>query len=164
MEAAVAGATGLSRPVTASDQDLLNPEGVCCLRQDSVTSPVRVWGARTLASAGHAEWRYIAVRRMALALRNSLERGLLWTVFEPNDSRLWDSLGQTVGSMLSGLFRQGAFQGQTGKDSFYVRCGLGVTMSQADIDAGRAIVELGFAPLRPAEFVVLRLSCKAGSA
>ena len=121
-----------------------------------------VWGARTLAAGGpdSGEWKYVPVRRTALFLEASIERGLAWTVFEPNDEPLWQEVRESVGAFLHGLFRAGAFHGHSSSDAFFVRCDRG-TMTQREIDAGELLVLVGFALIRPAEFVVLRIGARA---
>ena len=120
-----------------------------------------IWGSRTTSS--DPEWKYIPVRRMALFIEKSLNGGLDWTVFEPNKAPLWSKVKQSVDVFMTDLFRRGAFQGAKAEEAFFVRCDR-TTMTQTDIDAGRLNVLVGFAPLRPAEFVVLRIAAKAVSA
>jgi phage tail-like protein len=103
-----------------------------------------------------SEWKYVPVRRTALFLEESIERGTRWAAFEPNDEPLWSRLRLAVGSFLHELFRQGAFQGRTDREAYFVACDASTT-TQADIDAGVVTIEIGFAPLKPAEFVVLRI-------
>lgn len=112
---------------------------------------------------GHAdhEWKYVPVRRMVLLIEQSLNRGLQWAVFEPNDDRLWDQIRRNVGSFLHALFRQGAFKGSTPSEAYVVECGAGTT-STADVDRGLVNIIVGFAPLRPAEFVILKVQQPAG--
>jgi len=118
---------------------------------------VFVWGSRTFCeTASHSEWRYVPVRRLALLLEESLYRGLRWVVFEPNDEALWAQVRLVVSSFLHQLFRSGAFQGAKPSDTYFVRCGRD-TMCEADIDNGCLVLEVGFAPLKPAEFVILRI-------
>ncbi|MGD8834327.1 MAG: phage tail sheath C-terminal domain-containing protein, partial [Desulfobacteraceae bacterium] len=105
---------------------------------------------------------YIPVRRTAIMLRKSIYNGIQWAVFEPNDDRLWSYLRLNIGSFMNGLFRAGAFQGTKASDGYFVRCGLGDTMTQGDIDRGQVVVLVGFAPLKPAEFVIVRIQQKAG--
>jgi len=115
-----------------------------------------VWGARTLAGNDN-EWRYVNVRRFALFLEASIDKGTQWAVFEPNDANTWTQLRMAVEDFLLGLWRQGALQGTKPEQAFTVQVGLGSTMTQQDIDQGRLILQVGFAPLRPAEFVMLRI-------
>jgi phage tail sheath protein FI len=109
------------------------------------------------ADATASVWKYIPVRRTALFIEESVEKGLQWTVFEPNAAPLWAQVTLDVSSFLHGLFKAGAFKGSTPKDAYFVRCDLG-TMTQIDIENGRINVMIGFAPLKPAEFVILRIS------
>ena len=102
------------------------------------------------------------VRRTAIYIEESIYNGIQWAVFEPNAHPLWSSLRANIGSFMNGLFRAGAFQGQTANDAYFVRCGLGDTMTQGDIDRGQVIVTIGFAPLKPAEFVIVRIQQKVG--
>ena len=104
----------------------------------------------------------LTVRRTAILLRKSIYDGIQWAVFEPNDHRLWSALRTNIGAFMNSLFRAGAFQGEKANDAYFVRCGLGDTMVQDDIDRGQVIVLVGFAPLKPAEFVIVRIQQKAG--
>jgi phage tail sheath protein FI len=122
-------------------------------------SGIVLWGARTVTS--DPAWNYIPVRRMAIFLRVSIYRGIQWAVFEPNDEDLWSSLRLNIGSFMMNLFRQGAFQGATPAQAFFVKCD-NETTTQSEIDAGIVNVLVGFAPLRPAEFVVVKISQKVG--
>jgi len=115
-----------------------------------------VWGARTMAGNDN-EWRYVNVSRFAIFLEQSLNRGLQWAVFEPNDANTWARLRLAAETFLTGLWRQGALQGSKPEQAFTVAAGLGTTMTQDDIDNGRTIVQIGFAPVRPAEFILLRI-------
>ena len=157
----VRGAAGLELPVTTATQELLNPRGVNCLRdfRDSGRGIV-VWGARTMSS--DPEWRYIAVRRLALMIEKSIDKGTEWVVFEPNDEPLWASLVTSLGAFLINLWRDGALQGTQPDEAFFVRCDR-TTMTASDIAEGRLIWLVGFAPLKPAEFVILRMEKKLGS-
>jgi len=154
-EAVLTGAMP-SLKVSNAEQGRLNPKTVNCLRRmgDSTV----VWGARTRAggSGGDPRWRYVPVRRLAMFIERSIDRGLDWTVFEPNDEPLWAAVRLEVTQFLNTLFRQGAFQGATASDAYFVRCDRS-TMTQDDIDNGRLIIEIGIAPLKPAEFVVIRI-------
>jgi phage tail sheath protein FI len=104
----------------------------------------------------------VPVRRTALYIESSIYNGIQWAVFEPNDHRLWSSLRTNIGAFMDGMFRAGAFQGQKASDAYFVRCGLGDTMTQDDIDRGQVIAIVGFAPLKPAEFVIVRIQQKVG--
>jgi hypothetical protein len=143
------------------EQDQLNPLGVNCYRKLPNFGAV-IWGSRTLATKAAPEWRYIPVRRTAIFIEQSIYGGIQWAVFEPNDYPLWGALRSNIGSFMDGLFRAGAFQGATADDAYFVRCGLGDTMTQGDIDRGQVIVIVGFAPLKPAEFVIVRIQQKVG--
>ena len=161
VEASVSGVAALEYVVEDGDQDQLNPLGVNCLRKMPGYGHV-VWGTRTLATSSNPEWRYVPVRRTALYIESSIRNGIQWAVFEPNDHRLWSSLRANVGAFMDGMFRAGAFQGQKASDAYFVRCGLGDTMTQDDIDRGQVIAVVGFAPLKPAEFVIVRIQQKVG--
>ncbi|HSI51445.1 MAG TPA: phage tail sheath subtilisin-like domain-containing protein [Ideonella sp.] len=161
VEATVRGMAGLEFQVEDGDQDQLNPEGVNCLRKLPSYGAV-LWGTRTLSTKSNPEWRYVPVRRTALYIESSVYNGIQWAVFEPNDHRLWSSLRANVGAFMDGLFRAGAFQGQKASDAYFVRCGLGDTMTQDDVDRGMVIAIVAFAPLKPAEFVIVRIQQKVG--
>ena len=154
-----AGVSG-GRPIevmTDPQQGPLNVQGINVIRTFPVYNTV-VWGARTLdgADALASEWKYIPVRRLALYIENSLLRGLQWVVFEPNDEPLWASVRLNVTGFMSQLHRQGAFQGASARDAFLVKCD-SETTTQADINLGILNILVGFAPVRPAEFVMLRI-------
>lgn len=161
VEASVRGVAGLEFTVEDGEQDQLNPEGVNCLRKLPSFGAV-IWGTRTLSTKANPEWRYVPVRRTAIYIESSIYNGIQWAVFEPNDHRLWSSLRTNVGAFMDGLFRAGAFQGQKASDAYFVRCGLGDTMTQDDIDRGQVIAIVGFAPLKPTEFVIVRIQQKVG--
>lgn len=161
VETQLTGAASLKFQVDNLEQDQLNPLGVNCIRKLPNYGTV-FWGSRSLATKADPEWRYVPVRRTAIYIEESIYNGIQWAVFEPNDHPLWSSLRANIGNFMNGLFRAGAFQGQTAKDSYFVRCGLGDTMTQADIDVGQVIVMVGFAPLKPAEFVIVRIQQKVG--
>jgi uncharacterized protein len=158
--AAVAGSTGLLVNLTDVEQGLLNPDPyhVNVIREFTASGRV-IWGARTVTS--DAEWNYIPVRRMAILLRVSIYRGIQWAVFEPNDEPLWAALRLNITSFMMTLYRRGAFQGGKPSDAFFVKCD-GETTTQDDINAGIVNIQIGFAPLKPAEFVVVQISQKAG--
>lgn len=147
------GVDSLSVTLADSDQDLLNPRGINCLRQLPGGAPV-VWGGRTLAS--DPEWRYLPVRRLLLHIEESLLRGLQWAVFEPSVEATWAQVRSLCERFLQDLWRRGALPGTRTQEAYFVRCGRD-TMTQADLATGRVVVLLGVAPLRPAEFVILRL-------
>jgi phage tail sheath protein FI len=148
--------------LTDRENGALNPAGVNCLRNFPIIGNVS-WGARTLdgADALASEWKYIPVRRTALFLEESLFRGTKWVVFEPNDEPLWSQIRLNLGAFMQRLFRQGAFQGQTPKEAYFVKCDKETT-TQADIDLGIVNIVVGFAPLKPAEFVIIRIQQIAG--
>lgn len=161
VETALLGLAGLEFQVEDGEQEQLNPLGVNCFRTLPSFGPV-IWGTRTLSTNADPEWRYVPVRRTAIFIEQSIYNGIQWAVFEPNDHRLWSSLRVNIDSFMNGLFRAGAFQGQKSSDAYFVRCGLGDTMTQGDIDRGQVIVIVGFAPLKPAEFVIVRIQQKVG--
>jgi phage tail sheath protein FI len=162
LDATLRGVVGLSVPLTDAENGELNPLGINCLRQMPVAGYV-VWGSRTIVGDDRlaSQWKYIPVRRTALYIEESLYRGTQWAVFEPNDEPLWSQLRLNIGVFMHGLFRQGAFQGQSPKDAYFVKCDSTTTL-QADIDRGIVNVIVGFAPLKPAEFVVLYIQQIAG--
>ena len=156
LEARIPGALDLQHRLQDPDQDQLNPIGLCCLRERPGAGVVS-WGARTLSP--DPEWRYTNVRRTGLFLMESLRRGLQWVVFEPNDFTLWGRIRSTVEAFMLGLHRQGAFQGATPAEAFAVKCDA-ETNPQELIDQGIVTVQVAFAPLKPAEFVVVQISQK----
>ena len=160
VEAGLNSVVGLGVELSDIQQGNLNQIGVNAIRRFPGTGVV-VFGARTLTS--DPEWRYVPVRRTAIMLRTSIYYGIQWAVFEPNDEPLWSQLRLTIGSFMMTLFRQGAFQGATPDKAFFVKCD-GETTTQADIDAGVVNVLVGFAPVKPAEFVVVKISQQAGLA
>jgi hypothetical protein len=127
-----------------------------------VIGPV-VWGSRTARGADQLadDWKYIPVRRTALYIEESLYRGLKWVVFEPNDEPLWAQIRLNVGAFLHDLFRKGAFQGSTPRDAYFVKCDR-TTTTQSDINQGIVNIFVGFAPLKPAEFVIIQLQQMTG--
>ena len=137
----------------------LNKLGINVLRSFPQIGNV-VWGARTLEQNG-SEWKYVPIRRLALYVEESLDRGTKWAVFEPNDDLLWTRIRSSIGAFMTSLFRQGAFQGTKPGDAFFVRCDE-TTTSQADLDAGVFNIVVGFAPLKPAEFVLIYIQQLAG--
>jgi phage tail sheath protein FI len=161
-EANVGGSVGLARVLSDAEQDTLNPLGVNALRFFPASGIV-VWGARTLATRSDPEYRYVPIRRLAIFLEQSIYAGIQWAVFEPNDEDLWASLRLNIGAFMLTQFRSGAFQGDTPSKAFFVKCDA-ETNPQDQIDAGIVTVMVGFAPLRPAEFVVLRVSQKTAQA
>jgi phage tail sheath protein FI len=157
-EATLNQSRGLAFDLTDVQQGNLNRRNVNCLRQFPAAGIVS-WGARTITS--NPEWTYISPRRMAIMLRVSIYNGIQWAVFEPNDEPLWASLRLNITSFMTTLFRQGAFQGASPSEAFFVKAD-GETTTQDDINLGIVNILVGFAPLRPAEFVVVKISQKAG--
>ncbi|WP_166298058.1 phage tail sheath family protein [Bradyrhizobium sp. 2S1] len=162
LEATLVGVPELSVPLTDAENGELNPLGVNCLRTMPAAGRI-IWGSRTLQGDDRlaSEWKYVPVRRTALFLEESLYRGTQWVVFEPNDEPLWAQIRLNVGAFMQSLFRQGAFQGKTPAEAYFVKCGKDTT-TQNDIDLGIVNVLVGFAPLKPAEFVVIKLHQIAG--
>jgi phage tail sheath protein FI len=161
-ETALNGAVGFVETLSDAQNGALNPKAVNCLRTKPVYGNI-VWGARTLDGDNDrgSEWKYVPVRRMALFLEESLFRGTQWVVFEPNDEPLWSQIRLNIGAFMQQLFRQGAFQGATPREAYFVKCDR-TTTTQADINMGIVNIHVGFAPLKPAEFVVLRIQQIAG--
>lgn len=162
IEARLRGVQALDYVLSDPENGVLNPLGLNCLRTFPVFGTVS-WGARTLvgADAFASEWKYVPVRRIALFIEESLYRGTQFVVFEPNDEPLWAQVRLSVGSFMNNLFRQGAFQGMTPQQAYFVRCD-STTTTQADIDLGIVNIQVGFAPLKPAEFVILQIQQIAG--
>jgi uncharacterized protein len=152
----------LSYKLTDGENGRLNPIGVNCLRNFPVAGNV-VWGGRTLrgADALASEWKYVPVRRTALFIEESLYRGTQWVVFEPNDEPLWAQIRLNIGAFMQNLFRQGAFQGKTPQEAYLVKCDKETT-TQNDINLGIVNILVGFAPLKPAEFVIIKIQQLAG--
>jgi phage tail sheath protein FI len=162
MEAGLIGVRDLSYKLTDGENGQLNPLAVNCLRSFPVVGEV-CWGARTLQGADQlaSQWKYLPVRRLALYIEESLYRGTQWAVFEPNDTPLWAQLRLNIGAFMHNLFRQGAFQGSSPRDAYLVKCDSDTT-TQNDIDAGIVNILVGFAPLKPAEFVIIQIQQLAG--
>jgi phage tail sheath protein FI len=158
MDAVLRGVQRLERQLTEAENRAVNTIGLNALRTFAGAGHV-CWGARTLvgADAIASEWKYIPVRRLALLLEESIERGLAWVVFEPNAEPLWSEIRRVVGAFLQLLFIQGAFQGRKPEEGYFIKCDRS-TMTQAEIDNGTLNVVVGFAPLKPAEFVVIKIS------
>jgi hypothetical protein len=150
----VAGALDLETQITRAEHDLLNPEGVNVIRAFPGKG-IRVWGARTLASTDQT-WRYVNVRRLFNYLEESILEGTEWVVFEPNDLDLWQRIRRTVGSFLLGLWRDGALFGATPEEAFYVKCDRETNPDDV-IEKGMVVIEVGVAPVKPAEFVVFQV-------
>jgi phage tail sheath protein FI len=160
--ASLAGVPQLSVPLTDLENGDLNQLGVNCLRSFPAAGRV-VWGARTRFGDDRRadQWKYLPVRRTALFIEESLYRGTWWIVFEPNDEPLWAQIRLNIGSFMQGLFRQGAFQGATPAQAYFVKCD-SETTTQNDINNGVVNIVVGFAPLKPAEFVVIQIQQIAG--
>jgi hypothetical protein len=161
-EASLTGVQSVAYPLTDRENGSLNPLGVNCLRVFPVYGAVS-WGARTLRGADQmtSEYKYVPVRRLALFLEESLYRGTQWVVFEPNDEPLWAQIRLNIGAFMNSLFRQGAFQGKTPRDAYLVKCDRETT-TQDDINRGVVNILVGFAPLKPAEFVIIQIQQLAG--
>jgi phage tail sheath protein FI len=162
IDAILQGAQGLSYTLTDAENGTLNPLGINCLRTFAVYGTV-TWGARTLfgSDARADEYKYIPVRRIALYIEESLYRGTKWVVFEPNDEPLWAQIRLNVGAFMQTLFRQGAFQGSTPQAAYFVKCD-SETTTPTDQNLGVVNILVGFAPLKPAEFVVIQIQQMAG--
>ena len=158
----MAGVQGMVYKLTDAENGALNPLGLNCLRTFPLYGAIS-WGARTLvgADAEANEWKYVPVRRMALFLEETLYRATKWVVFEPNDEPLWSQIRLNIGAFMQDLFRQGAFQGKTPQEAYFVKCDKETT-TQTDIDHGIVNILIGFAPLKPAEFVIIRIQQIAG--
>ncbi|MBN1203486.1 MAG: phage tail sheath subtilisin-like domain-containing protein [Myxococcaceae bacterium] len=161
-EANILGAVGLTKQISDAEQDTLNNIGANAVRFFPASGIV-IWGTRTLATQSDPEYRYIPIRRLAIFLERSIYNGIQWAVFEPNDEDLWASLRLNIGSFMMTQFRAGAFQGSTPSQAFFVKCDA-QTNPQDQINAGIVTVLVGFAPLRPAEFVVIQISQKTSEA
>lgn len=162
LEASIIGSTGLEHLVSDAENGVTNPKAINTLRQ--FAGGAVIWGARTMAgfdNSGESDYKYVPVRRMALFIEESLYRGLKFAIFEPNDEPLWQQIRLAAGAFMQNLFRQGAFQGSKASDAYDVRCDE-FTTTQNDINLGRVNVIVSFAPLRPAEFVVLTIRQLAG--
>jgi uncharacterized protein len=148
----IRGALGLKYNVSKGEQDLLNPKGINAIR--FMNGAIRIWGARTLST--DPSWRYINVRRLFIMVESSIERATQWVVFEPNDHRLWKRVQRTISSFLTLLWRNGALMGTAPEQAFYVKCDEETNPPEV-IDAGQLVVEIGLAPVKPAEFVIFRI-------
>jgi phage tail sheath protein FI len=151
----------LNVALTDAENGVLNKKGVNCIRV--FPNGIINWGSRTLDGDDDfgSEWKYIPVRRLALNIEESLYRGTRWVVFEPNDEPLWAKIRLNVGAFMMSLFRQGAFQGTGPKEAFFVKCDKDTT-TQDDINKGIVNIQVGFAPLKPAEFVIITIQQMAG--
>lgn len=160
-EADLRSVAGLEMLFSDRENGVLNPRGINTLR--AFATGIVNWGARTMDGDDDfgSEWKYIPVRRLALFIEESLYRGTQWAVFEPNNEPLWAKIRLIVGVFMNNLFRQGAFQGSTQREAYFVKCDHETT-TQNEINLGVVNILVGFAPLKPAEFVVIRLLQKAG--
>jgi phage tail sheath protein FI len=162
IDASLTGVTSTTETINDNQNGVLNQQGVNCIRNFPVYGTV-AWGARTLRGNDEigSEWKYIPVRRLALFIEESLFRGTKWVVFEPNDEPLWSQIRLNIGAFMHNLFRQGAFQGSKPQDAYFVKCDKETT-TQNDINLGIVNIIVGFAPLKPAEFVVIKIQQMAG--
>ena len=162
LDATLVAVPKLSVPLTDAENGELNPLGVNCLRAMPAAGRI-VWGSRTLQGDDRlaSEWKYVPVRRTALFIEESLYRGTHWVVFEPNDEPLWSQIRLNLGAFMHSLFRQGAFQGKTPAEAYLVKCDKETT-TQDDVNRGIVNIVVGFAPLKPAEFVIIKLQQLAG--
>jgi uncharacterized protein len=162
IDASLTGESGLTVPLTDLQNGTLNIQAINCLRNFPVYGDV-IWGARTLQGNDQAgsQWKYVPIRRLALYLESSLYDGTQWVVFEPNDETLWGQIRLNVGAFMQGLFLQGAFQGTTPQLAYFVKCD-SENNPQSSIDLGIVNILVGFAPLYPAEFVVIQIQQMAG--
>jgi uncharacterized protein len=157
----VRSALELEFPITKGAQDILNPRGVNCIRDfRSDGRGIRLWGARTMSSDGM--WKYVNVRRLFIFIEESIDESTQWVVFEPNDQLTWDAVRRSISDFLRRLWKNGALFGATEEEAFFVRCDR-TTMTQDDIDNGRLICYIGVAPVKPAEFVIFRISQKTAT-
>ena len=152
------GVTGLDVQYNKGEQDILNPKGVNLIRSFTGQG-IRIWGARTLSS--NSLWKYVNIRRLFIFIEESIKAGTNWVVFEPNDERLWARVHRTIDAFLTRVWRSGALMGTTPNEAFFIDIGPN-TMTQDDIDNGRLICVIGIAPVKPAEFVVFRITQKTG--
>ena len=161
IEADLRNVLGVEVKLTDAENGVLNKKAVNCIRV--FPNGLVNWGARTLAGDDDfgSEWKYIPIRRLALNIEESLFRGTKWVVFEPNDEPLWAKIRLNLNAYMMSLFRQGAFQGTSPKEAFFVKCDKETT-TQDDRNKGIVNIEVGFAPLKPAEFVVIKIQQIAG--
>lgn len=151
----VFGAVGLKYQISKAQQDGLNPQGVNCIRE--LNGAIRVWGARTIGGDANGEWRYINVRRTMLYLRESIDEGTQWAVFEPNDQNLWAKITRNITAFLTNVWRSGALFGSTAAEAFYVKCDAETNPPELR-ELGQVVTEIGVSIVRPAEFVIFRIS------
>jgi phage tail sheath protein FI len=155
----VLGALGLNVAVSKNAQGAANEKGVNCIR--SLNGNILVWGARTLAGPNDADFKYINVRRLFLFLRESIDEGTQWVVFEPNNPALWQKIKRNVTAFLTNVWRDGALFGDTAQEAFYVKCDAETNPPELR-DLGQVVTEIGVAVVKPAEFVIFRISQWSG--
>jgi uncharacterized protein len=156
---AVLGALDVKYYISKAKQELLNPQGVNCIR--NLNGNITVWGARTVGGDSNYEWKYISVRRFFLFLRESIDEGTQWVVFEPNDQNLWGKIRLNITAFLRNVWRSGALFGETPEEAFYVKCD--AELNPPDVrDLGMVVTEIGVAIVRPAEFVIFRITQSTG--
>jgi phage tail sheath protein FI len=151
----ILGALGVSQPISKADQDNLNPAGVNCIRL--INGAIMVWGARTLGGDANGEMKYISTRRTLLFLRESIEEGVQWAVFEPNTPALWQRITRNVTAFLTDVWRSGALFGASAREAFFVKCDAETNPPELR-NVGQVVAEVGVAIARPAEFVIFRIS------
>ncbi|NEQ37475.1 MAG: phage tail sheath family protein [Okeania sp. SIO3I5] len=156
----ILGALELEYNLSKAKQDGLNPDGINCIRK--LNGNIRVWGARTLGGDANGEFKYVNIRRQFSYLRDSIDQGTQWTVFEPNDSELWAKIRRNISAFLTNEWRNGALFGTTPQEAFYVKCDAETNPAEVR-DLGQVITEIGVAVIKPAEFVIFRLSQWSGS-
>jgi len=156
--ASISGAMNVQQAITRADQEVLNPAGVNCIR--SRDNSIKVWGARTIAAEAN-EWRYLNVRRLFNMIEKSIAEGTGWVVFEPNDERLWANIIRDVSAFLRTIWRGGALMGRTPEEAFFVKCDR-ETNPPEEIDQGRVTIQIGIAPVKPAEFIIFRIGQYSG--
>jgi phage tail sheath protein FI len=162
IEADLRGVQGVERTMSDPENGIINPEAVNAIRV--FPNGIVSWGARTMdgfANSGNDDYKYIPIRRLALFMEESLYRGLKFAVFEPNDEPLWAQIRLATGAFMNNLFRQVAFQGQKARDAYFVKVDAETT-TQNDINLGIVNVVIAFAPLKPAEFVIITIQQRAG--
>jgi uncharacterized protein len=155
----IRGAVGVESRLSKADQDGLNPSGINVIR--AFDSNITIWGARTMGGDANTDFKYINVRRLFLFLRESIDEGTQWVVFEPNDTSLWAKITRNVSAFLTNVWRSGALLGNTPQEAFYVKCD--AETNPPDVrDLGQVVAEIGVAVVKPAEFVIFRISQWAG--
>jgi phage tail sheath protein FI len=155
----IRGALTVQKLLSKADQDGLNPDGINIIRL--FDNNVTVWGARTLGGDKNNEWKYINIRRLFLFLRESIDEGTQWVVFEPNDTSLWAKITRNVSAFLTNVWQSGALFGNTPQEAFYVKCDEETNPPEVR-DLGQVVTEIGVAVVKPAEFVIFRISQWAG--